>query len=254
MNGSIASHVARRLGRLMRVRPATIKWPGGAVSFSFDDFPKNAAETGGAILEKHGVRGTYYVALGMAGTIGNQGPIAELSQIRDTHQRGHELACHTFSHLDCSRASTAEISDDLKRNADGFAELLGFAPSNFAYPYGRYLLPAKRLVAPRFHSCRGTMGGSNCGTVDLADLRGTAIYAPHYDERALQQLIARNRDAGGWLIFYTHDVDAAPSPYGCTPRQLEVLVADAVELSTVLPVRDVLAGLATARGTQAKLH
>lgn len=254
MNGSIASHVARRLGRFRCVRPGRVSWPGGVVSFSFDDFPKSAIETGGAILEKHEARGTYYVALGLAGSNGNQGPIADLSQIGETHQRGHELACHTYSHLDCSRAPTTAIVEDLRRNAEAFAELLGFAPSNFAYPYGRYLLPAKRLVAPLFASCRGTMGGSNCGTVDLADLRGTKIYAPQYDEKALRQLIDRNRDAGGWLIFYTHDVGDAPSPYGCTPRQLEAIVAYAAENAAVLPVRDVLGGLAARRTGGAAVH
>jgi peptidoglycan/xylan/chitin deacetylase (PgdA/CDA1 family) len=255
MNGSIASHVARRFGRFMRVRPSRVNWPGGAVSFTFDDFPQSAIETGGAVLEKHGLRGTYYVSLGLAGSDGNQGPIADRSQIRETHRRGHELACHTYSHLDCSRAAAAAIIDDLRRNAESFAELLGFAPSNFAYPFGRYLLPVRRLVAPRFASCRGTMGGSNCGAVDLADLRATRIYAPQYDEQALRQLIERNRDAGGWLIFYTHDVEDSPSAYGCTPRQLEGLVAHAVaHAAAVLPVRDVLAGLAVQPMEAAAVH
>src|SRR5579864_3929832 len=126
MNGSIASHVARQLGRFVNARPGRVACPGGAVSFTFDDFPKTALETGGASLEKYGVRGTYYVAFGMSGSDHNQGPIADLAQIRETDQRGHELACHTFSHLDCSRASATAIIDDLRRNADGFAELLGF--------------------------------------------------------------------------------------------------------------------------------
>ena len=243
MNGSIASHVARQLGRFVTARPGRVAYPGGAVSFTFDDFPETAFETGGAILEKYAVRGTYYVAFGMSGQDHNQGPIADLALIRETHERGHELACHTFSHLDCSRASAGAITDDLRRNAEGFGDLLGFAPSNFAYPYGRYLLPTKRLVGPRFASCRGTAGGSNCGKVDLAALRGTSIYAPQYDEAALRRLIDRNREMGGWLIFYTHDVAETPSVYGCTPRQLETVVAHAVQHAAVLPVREVLAHL-----------
>jgi peptidoglycan/xylan/chitin deacetylase (PgdA/CDA1 family) len=254
MNGSIASRAARRLARFVRVRPGRVAWPGGAVSFTFDDFPKSAIDAGGAILEKHGVRGTYYVSLGLAGKDGNQGPIAELALIRETHRRGHELACHTYSHLDCSRAPAAAIIEDLRRNSEGFADLLGVAPSNFAYPYGRYGLSAKRLLAPRFASCRGIVGGSNHGAVDLADLCGTAIYAPQYDQRALCRLIDRNREAGGWLIFYTHDVGADPSTYGCTPHQLERIVAYAAERTAVLPVRDVMAGLATVPTDAAAVH
>jgi peptidoglycan/xylan/chitin deacetylase (PgdA/CDA1 family) len=175
MPGSIASHIARRLGRLRRVRPTDIAYQGGAVSFSFDDFPKSALATGGAILEKYGLRGTYYAALGLAGSSGNVGPIAELAEMREVHERGHELACHTYAHLDCSRASAPEILAELRRNADAMAALIdGFAASNFAYPFGRYLGPGKRLVAPRFASCRGTSDGINHRRADLADLRGPA--------------------------------------------------------------------------------
>jgi peptidoglycan/xylan/chitin deacetylase (PgdA/CDA1 family) len=244
MRGSIASHVARRVGRLWRVRPRRIAWPGGAISFSFDDFPISALETGGAILEKYAARGTYYTALGLAGSEGNQGPIADLDHIRAAHQRGHELACHGYAHLDYSRTRMLQIIDDLSRNAEAFSSLLeGFGPRNFAYPFGRYLLPAKRLLAPRFDSCRGTSGGSNHGLVDFGDLRGTRIYAPQFNERAMRGLIDRNRAMGGWIIFYTHDVTDTPSPYGCTPAQLEAVVAYAAERATVLPVRDVLANL-----------
>jgi peptidoglycan/xylan/chitin deacetylase (PgdA/CDA1 family) len=244
MRGSIASHVARRVGRLWRVRPHQIAWEGGAISFTFDDFPKSALHKGGTILEKYGLRGTYYTALGLAGTIGNQGPIADLDEIKDTHRRGHELACHGFAHLDYSRTANPAVIEDIARNAEAFAALgEEFGPSNFAYPYGRYLLPAKRLLAPRFDSCRGTTGGINHGTVDLGDLLGTRIYAPQFDLGAMQRLIDRNRTIGGWIIFYTHDVGDAPSPYGCTPGQLESVVAYAAERAAVLPVREVLAKL-----------
>ncbi|HEX3862651.1 MAG TPA: polysaccharide deacetylase family protein [Stellaceae bacterium] len=248
MNGSIASHIARRLGPLMRVRPGSVNGSGGAVSFTFDDFPKSALEAGGAILEKYGARGTYYVALGLAGSDGKLGPIATLDDIRETHERGHELACHTFSHLDCSRAAAGEIADDLRRNQAAFAELLdGYTPTNFAYPYGRYLSPAKRQVAPLYATCRGTAGGVNHGTADFADLRGTRIYAPGFSDAAMRKLIDRNLALGGWLIFYTHDIAETPSEYGCTPAQFESVVAYAAERSPLLPVRDVLTRLEAAR-------
>jgi len=244
MAGSIASHVARRMGRLRRVRPVDIAYQGGVVSFSFDDFPKSALATGGAILEKYGLHGTYYAALGLAGTSGNVGPIAELGEMREAHQRGHELACHTWAHLDCSRASAPDILSELHRNAEAMAALLdGFAAKNFAYPFGRYLGPAKRLLAPRFDSCRGTSDGINHRGSDLADLRGTRVYAPQFSERAMRRLIDRTCKLGGWLIFYTHDVADSPSRFGCTPRQWESVVAYAAERAAVLPVREVLARL-----------
>src|SRR4051812_13243986 len=214
MAGSIASHLARRVGRLRRVRPVDVAYPGGAVSFSFDDFPKSALATGGAILEKYGLRGTYYAAVGLAGSDGNVGPIAELGEMREAHERGHELACHTYSHLDCSRASAPEILSELRRNADAMTALTdGFVATNFAYPFGRYLGASKRLVAPRFDSCRGTSDGINYRGSDLADLRGTRVYSPVFIESAMRGLIDRTCKLGGWLIFYTHDVSETPSRF-----------------------------------------
>jgi hypothetical protein len=35
-------------------------------------------------------------------------------------------------------------------------------------------------------------------------------------DRAFDEAVAKN----GWLIFYSHDVETAPSPYGCTPQLL----------------------------------
>ena len=38
---------------------------GPIVSFTFDDFPRSAYSVGGAMLEKFGARGTYYVTAGL---------------------------------------------------------------------------------------------------------------------------------------------------------------------------------------------
>jgi hypothetical protein len=35
-------------------------------------------------------------------------------------------------------------------------------------------------------------------------------------DRAFNEAVAKN----GWLIFYSHDVKAVPSPYGCSPAML----------------------------------
>ena len=244
MQGSIRTHVARAVGRWVRARPATIAWPRGIVSFTFDDFPKSALSAGGAILERHGLHGTYYAALGLAGGSGDMGPLHEAGDIRAAHAAGHEIACHTFSHLDCSRAASGAITADIAANAAAMAALIeGARLVNFAYPFGGLSLTARRLLAPRFVTCRGVGGGINRGTVDLANLSSVRLYHGDFDESALRRLIEENAAVGGWLIFYTHDVAAAPSRYGCTPGELEAIVACAAQCCEVLPVRMVAARL-----------
>jgi peptidoglycan/xylan/chitin deacetylase (PgdA/CDA1 family) len=39
------------------------------ISFTFDDFPRSALHVAGRILEDHGIAGTYYVSLGLMGTL-----------------------------------------------------------------------------------------------------------------------------------------------------------------------------------------
>ena len=45
------------------------------ISFSFDDFPRSALFTGGALLEQYGVAGTYYASLGLMGKTSPTGEI-----------------------------------------------------------------------------------------------------------------------------------------------------------------------------------
>jgi peptidoglycan/xylan/chitin deacetylase (PgdA/CDA1 family) len=244
---SIAAKLARELGGFLSTRPAKVKWPGGVVSFTFDDFPRSAWVSGGAILEKFDKRGTYYAAMGLAATENQLGPMFDADDLRTAHARGHEIACHTYSHRDCCRAAPDEIAAEIERNAAALAEFIDAPPINLAYPFGGVSLTAKTALAGRFASCRGTGRGLNQGAVDLADLRATSIYGRDFDRDTLCQLIDDAQAAGGWVIFYTHDVADEPSPFGCTPAQFQSIVAYAAENVPVLPVRDVLAGLGLAK-------
>jgi hypothetical protein len=56
-------------------------------------------------------------------------------------------------------------------------------------------------------------------------------------DRAFDEAVARN----GWLIFYSHDVAAEPSPYGCSPSLLKhALEAAARRNIQILSVTDAL--------------
>ncbi len=249
MRVSLAARLVREIGGFFCTRPAKIAWPGGVASFTFDDFPRSAWTNGGAILEKYDRRGTFYAAMGMAGTSGDLGALFDLEDLRAAHAHGHEIGCHTYRHRDCGQLVPSDIADETDRNAVALARVLGApAISNFAYPFGGVSISAKSELAMRFASCRGTGRGINHGTVDLTDLLSTSIYSRTFDRERLCQLIDDAQAASGWVIFYTHDVADEPSPYGCTPAELQSVVAYAAENMPVLPVREVLAGLRLAGG------
>jgi peptidoglycan/xylan/chitin deacetylase (PgdA/CDA1 family) len=245
MRSSVCALVARKIGWFMRTRPARVSWAGGVASFTFDDFPKTALTVGGAILEKRGLRGTYYTALKLAGTENRLGPMFEPADVQAAHRSGHEIACHTHSHLDCRTAPTAAIESEIGENSRAIATLLdNHAPTSFAYPYGAVSIAAKRALATRFSTCRGTGEGVNHGAVDLADLLVLTLYDRVFDLAAVRRRIDEARATNGWLIVYTHDVADRPSEFGCKPEQFEAVVGYAAQRLTVLPVREVAARFA----------
>ena len=72
----------------------------------------------------------------------------------------------------------------------------------------------------------------------MAFLRGNPVYSWRPLART-RQLIDRNAEEKGWLIFYTHDVCESPSRYGCTPEDFREVVSYAVSSGArVMPVRD----------------
>jgi peptidoglycan/xylan/chitin deacetylase (PgdA/CDA1 family) len=230
--------------RLMRQARRRLRRDGGIVSFTFDDFPRSALAVGGRILAERGLAGTFYTAMGIRGTATEIGSIFEDEDLDRALAEGHELACHTYSHLDCAAVRADELHADLTRNAEALvARTGGLVPASFAYPYGRLSPVAKRAVIGRFDTARGVRSGINAGDIDLGELRANRLYAASFDSSHLAALIAENCRRGGWLIFYTHDVAASPSPFGCTPQQFEWVVDCAARRSPIEPTSRALASL-----------
>ena len=252
--GSLGKRVIAKLRReaVLNIGCKTlgVKRPGGVVSFTFDDFPRSAWKTGGAILAQHGVRGTYYASLGfMAKPHSSVGPMFTASDVRELADAGHEFASHGHSHLDGARTKVSAVLDDVDRNAEAARELFdGQRFHNYAYPFGGTRPALKRALRERFATCRSVEPGLNVDRVDLARLCANAVEHANFDLDALRALLEDNRKRGGWLLFYTHDVQEQPSRFGCTPDELDAVVASAVHVgSEVLPVNSALGAVAWTR-------
>jgi peptidoglycan/xylan/chitin deacetylase (PgdA/CDA1 family) len=213
-----ASH---RLAMHLRVDQFRLANPTPMVSFTFDDVPKSAATAGAPILEEYGARGTFYIAGGLVDQWQGHWTGVSAAEIVDLHRKGHEVACHTFSHARATDLDAAAMTMEMEKNRRYF---LALDPSirieNFAYPYGFASVSHKRQLGKAFRSARGILPGVNSGAIDLQFLRSTPLIETNIDrdgiDRAFDEAVARD----GWLIFYSHDVRAAPSPYGCSPTML----------------------------------
>jgi peptidoglycan/xylan/chitin deacetylase (PgdA/CDA1 family) len=192
----------------------------GFVTFTFDDFPASALAIGGAILERYGLRGTYYAAPGLMGQESEIGKHFTLADLERGSTIGHEIANHSYAHMSCCDMEDEALIADSQRSNEVLA---AYGVRNFAYPYGLTDLRVKRLLASRFDTCRGIVPGINGSDTDLNDLRANAIYS-HRSLDRLFDLIEENTKVGGWLVFYTHDVSEEPSRLGVTVNDFEKLV------------------------------
>jgi peptidoglycan/xylan/chitin deacetylase (PgdA/CDA1 family) len=223
---NLLTGVSRKLARHHCSKPFRMQNRVPLASFTFDDVPDSAYRNGARILEQHDVRGTFYIAAGICGTADTHWRLIDRDDVRVLHAAGHEIGCHTFSHVNVERLDAAGMNEESRRNQAALAELVpGLKLSNFCFPFGRLSLPRKLQLQRRFDTCRGIYEGINAGTVDLGLLRVIELYdrtlTPDKLAAVLRETVARN----GWLIFYTHDVADPPSWIGCSPELLRATVA-----------------------------
>jgi peptidoglycan/xylan/chitin deacetylase (PgdA/CDA1 family) len=217
----LKARVGNRLARHLRIAPLRLPGTNPMVSFTFDDVPKSAATVGASILEEFNARGTFYVSGALVDQWSGNWDGVSAEDIIGLHRRGHELACHTFSHLRTTDLNSAAMAAEIENNRHYLSTLdASIKIENFAYPYGLGSVSRKRQLGKAFHSCRGILPGINSGIVDLQYLRANPLIEPHIDaegvDRTFDEAVAKN----GWLIFYSHDVATTPSPYGCSPSLL----------------------------------
>ena len=245
----IVKCVLRRAARHTRSKPLAMRNTAPLVSFTFDDVPDSAYLNGAAVLDRHGIRGTFYVASGICGSADTHWRVIGEDQVRALHDAGHEIGCHTFSHVRVEDLDAQRMEKECDANLRRLRELCpGIALTNFCYPFGRASLPRKMQLQKRFDSCRGIYEGINAGTADLGMLRMIELYDRTLTKDKLRRALDETQERNGWLIFATHDVADPPSWIGCSPRLLDdVVTAVMAENMTCLPIREALAAVGYVR-------
>ena len=222
MWSALQGRVSNRLARHFRATPHRLPAHAPMVSFTFDDAPDSAAGEGASLLEAHGGHGTFYLAGSLIDQPGDHWQGLSNDAIVRLHRGGHEIACHTFSHLRAVDLDQATMAREIEQNRNYFH---GLDPSirleNFAYPYGLASVWRKPQLAKNFRSARGILPGVNRDVIDLQFLRASPLVDREIDTKGVDRYFDEAVASGGWLIFYGHDVVDAPSPYGCTPTLLD---------------------------------
>lgn len=209
-------------------KPIKLRAKEAYVSFCFDDVHSTAFENGQIILDDFQIRATFYLSLSflLSGKNTRSEPRFSIKQLEFAHNSGHELACHTFSHLDVNKIESLDkLSDNINKNRQAIEDLPISLNKfkNFAYPYGRVNLGYKNYLSTQFSTCRGTDIGINTQVIDADYLKAVPLYENIIDLKKINALL-KETENGGWLIFYTHDVQTHFSNYGCSPFFLQSVI------------------------------
>lgn len=246
---SFMGRIHRTAARHLPVKATPSRLAASVASLTFDDFPRSAWTIGGPILEAYGAKATYYLSGRFCGAHEDGLDYYEIEDLNPLVAAGHELACHTFSHINAVTTAWPALKADIARNARFLADAVGQAPRNFAYPYGDISVAAKRHCGAAFRSSRGIYPGMNSGRLDLGQVRSFPLEARSYDPATIIAAVRQAAEAPTWLTFFSHDVSDTPSPYGCTPAMLRFVMdllrdhaMPAVTIDAALDRAGVLAG------------
>jgi peptidoglycan/xylan/chitin deacetylase (PgdA/CDA1 family) len=239
---SLKARVSNKLARHLRLAPFCLRNQSPMVSFTFDDAPESAATVGAGMLDEYDARATFYISGGLVDKWSGHWNGINAEAIVELHRSGHEVACHTFSHVRAIDLDAAAMAAEIEKNRNYLLSLdASIRIENFAYPYGVGSVLRKGQLGKIFHSSRGIVPGVNSGIVDLQYLRSTPLINRDIDINGLDRVFDEAVANNGWLIFYSHDVAAEPSPYGCSPSLLRHALDAAIRRKIpILNVADAL--------------
>ncbi len=223
---SLKGKIRRRITRFSDRKPLP-RFNGRYVSFTFDDFPKSSAVAGAKALEDHDILGTYYACAGQMGISNHFGQLFDEEDLLRLTASGHEIGCHTHSHIDCATSSVAAIQRDIIHNQEQLSRIGIPASNSFAFPFGDVSFSSKHLLANRYATLRGVQPGINQTGADANQLLAVPLEGGQDVVNYALSFLGKLNAKPGWLIFFTHDVSEQPSNWGCTPNNLRQVIAAA---------------------------
>lgn len=233
----------RFLARVLASRSLALPVDRAVASITFDDVPDSAADTGAPILERHGVRGTFYVAAEICGRQERHWRVASREQVRAIHEAGHEIGCHTAHHVNVQSLSERALEGECDQNLAAMHEICGpVSLTSFAYPFGDLGYRQRAVVERRFRSCRTIYEFFNTGHAQPGRIGAIGLFDAKRDRAGIARVIADAHARGGWLVFYTHDVAPTPTFMGTSPAFLSDTLAMLADAGIpVLTMREAMA-------------
>jgi len=115
----------------------------GTAVLTFDDGWRDALTVALPVLQRRGVRATFYVNPGLWGAQhheigGPAGRLLDEDDARALAATGMDLGCHSFTHPDLRGLSDAVLAAEVTKGRAGVEAVTGRACRTFAYPFGAH--------------------------------------------------------------------------------------------------------------------
>jgi len=195
-------------------------WPEGkkmALSLTFDDARLSQIDTGIPLLDKYGVKATFYISPGSM--------LKRSDKWKSAVLNGHDIGNHSVYHpcsgnFEWSRNKALEeytlqkMRSELDSANRLIKEMLGIEPVSFAYPCGQTFIGRGinvqsyvPLIASMFESGRGWLNEAPNDPFfcDLAQLNGTELDGKSFEQ--VLKLIETAKASGHWLVLAGHEMN-----------------------------------------------
>jgi len=198
------------------------------VSLTFDDALEQQLSAADA-LEKHGMRGTFFLNTWRLQTSLPDNMTA--AQAKDLQDRGHEVAGHTINHPHLTTLTAQQQHVEIC-NDRAYLSSLGFDVRNFAYPFGDWNAQVRQAVIDCGYDSARDIAGVNADTPaesfppkDPFVLRAPgSIQTPETLDQ-IEGLVARAEGKGGWLLLTFHHFCDGCADNAIRPDDFDSLLA-----------------------------
>ncbi len=196
-----------------------LRWPEGkvmAISLTFDDARLSQIDKGIPLLDRYGVKGTFYVSL--------RSVEKRLDGWKAAVRNGHDIGNHSLLHT-CSvnlgsggggleNYTLTRMKMELDSAGKTLKKILGVNTVSFGYPCGQTFIGRGidtqsyvPLIAMMFESGRGWLDEASNDPVncDMAQLTGMKLDQLTFDQ--VRPLIESAKKTGKWLILAGHEMN-----------------------------------------------
>lgn len=159
--------------------------PPKTIALTFDDGFENFYSEAFPILNEYNFPATVFLVTDYCGKFndwaGNLPTLAprklmDWNAIKELSNHNIEFAAHSSTHPDLTQISLSEAERELVQSKSTIEERLGVEVMDFAYPYGRFDLPVKRLAQKHFRTACSTILGKAQNGDDLFALKRVDTY------------------------------------------------------------------------------